>query len=230
MQGPPTSHEYLGERDQRRLRIFHEAELVAVRASAQGLGKPASETFMARLCAAGSTRPLIPPVPTWEANLEWLSHVFPKFEEVVESGIRPSLQTAVRGGLQRPTPLLLTGTTEQEVVAFVGAVARVLDLPFFESTRRAQQTGHAASRRPSSPRWHLARIRTPPWPIQSGWRIWVACGRRRRCKRRSTSPRCWASTACEGLKPTARQAFISTPPSSDGSSRAWTLAGCLWVS
>ena len=122
----------MGALDRRCLRIFHEAELAAAHASANRLGEAEAVAFMARLWAAGSSRPLIPPVPTWEANLEWLSHVFPKFEEVVESSIRPSLRTAAQGGLPRPTPLLVTGAAEQEMVAFAGAVARALDVPFFQ--------------------------------------------------------------------------------------------------
>ena len=120
------------ESDRQQLRIFHEAELVAARSSTPGFGKSASEAFIARLRASGSSRPLIPPVPTWEANLEWLSHVFPGFEEVVEFGIAPSLRAATLGALPRPTPLLVTGATAKEVVAFVRAVAGALHIPFFQ--------------------------------------------------------------------------------------------------
>ena len=117
--------------DRRQLRIFHEAELVAARATAPSFGQSVSEVFIARLSAAGSSRPLIAPVLTWKANLEWLSHVFPEFEEVVEFGIAPSLRAATLGALPRPTPLLVTGATEQKMVTFVRAVAGALNVPFF---------------------------------------------------------------------------------------------------
>lgn len=122
----------LGKLDRRQLQIFDETELDAARYSAHGFVESASGTFMARLCAAGSCRPMMPPGPAWKANLEWLSHVFPGYEEVVESGIGPSLRAATLGALPRPTPLLLTGTTAQEVATFLRAVAGALDVAFFQ--------------------------------------------------------------------------------------------------
>ena len=116
----------------RRLRIFNEAELVAASTSTTGVGQSRSGAFIARLQATGSSRPLIPPVPTWKANLEWLHHVFPGFEEVLEFGVAPSLRAAASGALPRPTPLLVTGATAQEVATFVRAVAGALDVAFFQ--------------------------------------------------------------------------------------------------
>lgn len=121
-----------GKLDRRQLQIFDEAELNATRSSAHKVRELVSETFMARLCAAGSHRPMIPPGPAWKANLEWLSHVFPGFEEIVEIGISPSLRAATLGALPRPTPLLVTGAATQEVDTFVRAVAGALDVAFFQ--------------------------------------------------------------------------------------------------
>ena len=122
----------LGKLGQLQLQIFDEAELDAARLSAHGFGKPASDAFMTRLHAAGASRPLGRPGPDWKANLRWLSHVFPVFEEVVGCGVGPSVRAATLGALPRPTPLLVTGVEAQEVASFMRAVAKALDVAFFE--------------------------------------------------------------------------------------------------